>query len=139
MSIRAHPVGVPVGPSPAELSVTWIVTETYTSRLPTGPVAAVLGLSVAELTANPAQLRGAIPDSLADWLAAEYQDDDHVIGEPQVEITAATSPDATALRDLINTARAAVRAEADTGPLSDTGQALTALLAGLVREEVISQ
>ena len=138
MSTLAHPVGVPAGPSPAELSVTWTVTETYTSRLPTGPVAA-LGRSVAELTANPAQLRGAIPDSLADWLAAEYQDDDHVVGEPQVEITTATSPDATALPDLINAARAAVRAEADTGPLSDTGQALTALLAGLVREEVIGQ
>jgi len=139
MSTLAHPVDLTAGPSPADLDVTWTVTETYTSRLPTGPVAAALGRSVAELTANPAQLRGAIPDSLADWLAAEYQDDDHVRGEPQVEITAATSPDASALRDLINTARAAVRAAADTGPLSDTGQALTALLAGLVREEVIGQ
>jgi hypothetical protein len=121
--------------TPAALSLTWTFTETYTRQLPLAAVAHATGQDVLELAADPAALRGAVGDQLADLLT-DNQDDEHVVGEPEIEIITADFTDSPTLAGLVDAARRALRAESDADRHSDAGRALAALLAGLRREEV---
>lgn len=139
MSTSADPVAPDQPVTPADLCLTWTVTDTYTGQLPLHEVAAAAGRSEEELTANPSALHGAASDALAGLLTAEYQNDDLLIGEPEVEITAVDVADTPTLRDLVDAAWDALQAESDADQPTDAGRALTALLAGLRREDVIDR
>ena len=122
-----------------DVTVTWMFTETYTQQLSLRQVAAVTGHTVAALMADPAELLcGAVPDRLADLLAG-HQHEDSVTGVPDVEIVAAYRSDQPTLADLTNAAHRALLAEPGLQQHTRVGHALSALLAGLHREQVINR
>ena len=119
----------------ATLLLTWTFTETYTHPIGLDAVARSTGRDPGELAADPWSLLGAVGDPLADLLTS-HQSERRVIGEPEVEITAAEYPDPPTVGDLVDAARNALQAEAAAGRPSDSGRALAALLAVLHREGI---
>jgi hypothetical protein len=123
---------------PTVLSLTWFFTETYRHAAPLDAVAAAAGRTAEQVAADPAALLGVVGDRLADLLTA-YQTAQRTIDAPEIEITDAEYGAEPTLAALADTARAAVRAEADAGERTAAGLALAALLAGLHREGITDQ
>jgi hypothetical protein len=121
--------------TPPEISLTWTLTETYTSRLALASVARVVGRGGPELAADPSSLLGGVGHQLADLLSA-HQYEDNVVGVPEVEIVGADFTHSPTLADLVYAGVQTLRAESDANQHSDAGRALAALLAGLRREGI---
>lgn len=137
MSLSEHPkanAGTAAGGS-AVLTLTWFFTQGFRHAVALDAVAAAVGRTVDEVAANPASLRGVAADELARLLAG-HQTPQRIIGVPEVEIIDAEYGAEPTLAALADAARAAVRAEADSGHRTAAGQALAALLAGLHREGI---
>ena len=73
---------------------------------------------------------------MADLLTG-YQDEDIVVGEPEVEITATYLTEQPTMAQLVDQAWRVLQAESDTDQPTCAGRALAALLAGLRREQLI--
>jgi hypothetical protein len=119
----------------AQLSLTWTFTETYTHRVPLDAVASATGQGAQALAADPSSLLGVVGDRLADLLT-DHQDEDRVVGPPEVEIITADYTDSPTIAELAEAGRQALQAESDADQYSDAGRALAALLAGLRREGI---
>jgi hypothetical protein len=120
------------------VAVTWTFTETYRRDLPLQEVAHAARRSPDELRADPSLLHGVVAHQLADLLTG-YQDEDIVVGEPEVEITTTCVAEQPTLAQLVDRAWRVLQGESDTGQTTCAGRALAALLAGLRREQLIER
>ena len=121
--------------SPAVVSLTWWLTQTYDHDVPLAALAEATGYTREEIAANPAVLTGVAGERLAELLTS-YPIPDDAVGVREVEIATADYDASPILAELADAARATVDAEAEAGQHTPAGLALAALLAGLRREGV---
>jgi hypothetical protein len=124
-----------IAATPSQLSVTWTFTETYTATFAVDEVASGAGKPADQVAADPLTLRGPVDDELADLLT-DRQDEDHTVGEPQVQITAVDAVAPPTLTELIDAGWKILDAEQEADQRSCAGRALAGLLVGLRREGI---